>query len=195
MTIEEKLRHFLDSTLNISKAQSEQIIQDYTNELEADFAEKKENIDNTSGARLKLEQERIVKESNHQLASRVILIKKENGEVHDQLKTKLFTEVRTLLAEYRKTDDYIDYLVTHFQAAIDFAGDDTEILYLDPDDVALRPIVEKRLGRTVTVSEYSFGGGCRTVLSEPQILIDDSFDSALEDRQKEFTFNGGRQHD
>lgn len=195
MTIEEKLRHFLDSTLNISKAQSEQIIQDYTNELEADFAEKKENIDNTASARLKLEQERIVKKSNHQLASKVILIKKENSEIHDQLKTKLFTEVRTLLTEYRKTDDYIDYLVTHFQAAIDFAGDDTEILYLDPDDVSLKPIVEKRLGRTVTVSEYSFGGGCRTVLSEPQILIDDSFDSALEDRQKEFTFNGGRQHD
>lgn len=195
MRIEEKLRHFLNATLNISKTQSEQIIQEYTDELEADLAEKTENIDNTASARLKLEQEQIIKKSNNRLAAKVILIKKENSEVHDQLKAQLFDEVRGLLTQYRSTDDYIDYLVKHFQAAIDFAGDDTELLYLDPDDIALKDTVEKRLGREITVSEYSFGGGCRTVLSEPQILIDDSFDSALEEKQKEFIFNGGRQHD
>lgn len=195
MTIEEKLRHFLDSTLNISKEKSEKIIQDYTNDLETEFAEKKKNIDNTASARLKLEQENIIKKSNHRLAAKIILIKQENSEVHDHFKTQLFAEVRELLSEYRKTEAYVDYLVRHFQAAIDFAGDDTEILYLDPEDTALKAVVEKRLGRSVTISEYSFGGGCRTVLSEPKILIDDSFDSALEEKQKEFIFNGGRQHD
>lgn len=192
MTIEEKLRHFLDASLASSKAQSKQIISDYTQELEAEYNDRCASFDRKSKAKLKVEREQIIKQYHHDLAMRQILIKKELGDAYDRLKDQLFEEVRALLDEYRTTDAYLELLVKKFQAAMDFVGDDTEILYLDPNDIALKEQLEARLQRTLVVSEYSFGGGCRTVLEEPQILINDSFDSSFEEKKNEFTWNGGR---
>lgn len=191
MTIEEKLEHFLEASLSSSKSQSQKIISDYTNELESEYAEKCSSIDNMVKSRLKLEKEQLIKEHNHELSNRQILIKKEMKDTYENLKEQLFNEVKALLNDFRKTDAYVELLIKKYQAAIDFAGDDHEILYLDPDDTALKETIETRLNRKLTVSEYPFGGGCRTVLAEPKILIDNSFNSRLEEKWNEFTFNGG----
>jgi vacuolar-type H+-ATPase subunit E/Vma4 len=195
VTIEEKLEHFLESSLNNSKLQSEQVIQEYTQELDTEFADRKANIDNKASATLLLEKERLIKERNHEVAARQIIIKKELSEMQDQLREQLFSEVRELLDSFMKTDEYVELLVKNYQAAIDFAGDDTNVLYLDPADIDRKAAIEKRLGRELIVSEYPFGGGCRTVLTESEILIDNSFDSIFEEKKQDFTFNGGSHHD
>lgn len=195
MTIEEKLDHFLAASLENSRLQSEKIISDYKAELEREYDEAILNIDNKASSTLKLERDRIIKEQNHELAAKQILIKKELGEVYDHLTDSLFDEVRGMLDDFRKTDEYIELIVKNFKAAIDFAADDKEILYIDPVDSAIKETIEKRLGREVIISGYSFGGGCRTVLEGPNILIDDSFDSLLADERAKFSFGGGFNHE
>ena len=106
----------------------------------------------------------------------------------------------------RMLDDYMNALEAAFEehaadarrrvkAAKEFAGDEELIIYMDPSDVDKLQRIAMHHNATIKVSEYSFNGGTRAVLPGKHILIDNSFQTKLDEARHEFKFDltGGRQ--
>ena len=72
-----------------------------------------------------------------------------------------------------------------------FAKNDDIIIYLDPADASTKHDLEEETKCTLTMSEYSFGGGMRAVIPARSILIDNSMDSRIAEVRNEFQFDGG----
>ena len=79
--------------------------------------------------------------------------------------------------------------------ALTFAGEDVITVYIDPDDASLKNELANELNCNVVVSDYSFGGGTRTVIEEKQILIDNSFETKFDNLYDDFSFSGGISND
>lgn len=90
------------------------------------------------------------------------------------------------------TPDYKALLIRQIQKDMTFANGQNIIIYIDPSDQFQQADLESATGTLLTISEYSFIGGTRAVISEQHILIDDSFKTRLEEAYTEFSFKGGR---
>lgn len=191
MTVEEKLRHFLDSSVEDARIQSETAIKEYTEVLQEDLQEFKNRIDIQAEEKIKLEETRIRRDMNHDLSLKLLSVKKELSDKHDELKTALFQEVRKMLDDFRKTSDYQSLLKKQIRDALAFAGEDVVTVYIDPADAALKDDLFAEFHCDILISDYSFGGGTRTVIQEKNILIDHSFDTRFNELEEDFAFNGG----
>lgn len=191
MTVEEKLKHFIASSVEDARIQSESAIKEYTEMLQRDLQEFKAQLDTQTNERLQLEETRIRLDMNHDLSVRLLSVKKELSDKHDELKTALFNEVREMLNTFRKTPAYNDLLKQQIRHALSFAEDDIVTIYIDPDDAALKDSLSNEFHCNIIVSDYSFGGGTRTVIEAKNILIDHSFDTRFNELEEDFTFNGG----
>lgn len=191
MTVEEKLKHFVASSVEDARIQSETAIKEYTETLQRDLKEFKERVDLQTKEKLRLEETRIRRDMNHDLSMRLLSIKKELGDKYDEQKKALFDEVREKLNNFRKTSDYTALLRKQIRHALSFAEDDVVTVYIDPEDAALKKELSDEFHCNIVVSEYAFGGGTRTVIDEKDILIDHSFDTRFEELAEDFAFNGG----
>ena len=112
-----------------------------------------------------------------------------------KLKEKLFKEVREKLTAYKKDPSYEEYLERKIREAVTFAGNDKLTLYLDPSDEAHKASLEQKLSVTLTISAMPFLGGVRAVIPEKNILIDNSFETLLNEERENFIFHGGVEHE
>ena len=112
-----------------------------------------------------------------------------------ELKEKLFVEVKDRLARFFETREYHQMLVKQLREAREFAGGEEVLLYIDPSDAQYQYSIEAEVGAPVTVSTYSFLGGTRAVLPARNILIDNSFESKLEEAKESFQLKGGAAHE
>ena len=79
------------------------------------------------------------------------------------------------------TSAYETYLVNQAREIVKFADGDDVTIYIDPEDICHKNAISAGANVAVTVSEYSFGGGVRAVISKRGILIDQSFDTKLKE--------------
>ena len=75
-----------------------------------------------------------------------------------------------------------------------FSTEEEITIYLDPADSGKQLQLQSITGVTLFISKYSFGGGTRAVLPNRNILIDNSFESKLEEARENFRFTGGIHH-
>lgn len=195
MTVEQKLKHFFNSSVEDARMQSETAIREYTEVLNKEFDEFKDRIDRQAALRLKAEETQLRRDLNHELLTNLQAVKKELADRHDELKIKLFGEVTRLLTDFRKTPEYKELLKKQITDALTFAGEDVITVYIDPDDASLKDELANELNCNVVVSDYSFGGGTRTVIEEKQILIDNSFETKFDNLYDDFSFSGGISND
>lgn len=191
MTVEEKLKHFLAASVEDARIQSETAIKEYTEVLQQDLQEFKNQTDRQAEEKIQLEETRIRRDMNHDLSVKLLSVKKELSDKHDELKTALFNEVREMLDNFRKTPDYRALLKKQISDALSFAGEDVITIYIDPADAALKETLSDEFHCNIIVSDYTFGGGTRTVIEEKNILIDHSFDTRFHELEEDFAFNGG----
>ena len=90
---------------------------------------------------------------------------------------------------------YEEYLERKIREAVTFAGNDKLTLYLDPSDEAHKASLEQKLSVTLTISAMPFLGGVRAVIPEKNILIDNSFETLLNEERENFIFHGGVEHE
>ena len=101
---------------------------------------------------------------------------------------------------YLETQDYQKLLERQVKQAVEFAGNDQMIIYLDPvDEDKLNRLALHNGNAELRISEYSFTGGTRAVIPARHILIDNSFQTRLEEAREKFHFDlslteGGRDH-
>lgn len=191
MTTEEKLNRFSEAALLDAQKQSNDLIEKTTHAIEEDFAEYCATVDEQMAQRLKAESENTRQQLNRQLAEKQLEIKRQRSKKQEELKEKIIVEVRNKLAIFMDTPEYEHFLIRKIKEALRFADKDEITVYIDPNDATYLSSLQVNTGATITVSKYSFGGGMRAVIRSKNILIDNSFESRLEEAAGSFTFTGG----
>ena len=191
MTTEEKLKYFEESSLEEARKQASAMIEEYKVNLDKVEKEHKATTLRQSDLQLKTESDNLKRNNNMALSKEQLQIKRKITQKQNELKEKLFVEVKQLLEDYMTTSAYQQLLIKQIKNIQKEAGSGKLILYIDPADSDKRSSLQVATGAPVTVSEYSFMGGTRAVLQDRNIPIDNSFASKLEKLKADFSFNGG----
>jgi len=187
LNIEEKLKHFEEASIESAKARSIEIIQEYTAALETIFKEHKEQKTRQAQIQLKLECDNMKLENNKRLSQEQISIKRDLSVKTTELKDKIFVEVGDMLEHYMTTKEYQELLVKYIKKALEFAQDQEMIIYIDPSDAGKKVALTQATGADLTISQYSFSGGIRAIITEKHILMDYSFATRLTEAKEQFS--------
>lgn len=194
MTIDEKLSHFYDITVEDARTKAAAILEEHKEALEKMTAERKALSEENAQAQIKAETANARREVNKALSAEQLTIKRDWTKKQNELKEKLFSEVKELLDSFTKTPEYETYLTGKIKEALDFAEDDEISVYLSPEDSALAEKLQQTTGVTIQIAKDSFLGGIRATIPQKNILIDHSFAGNFEAAYKEFKFDGGPEY-
>ena len=195
MTIDEKLSHFYDITVEDARTKAAAILEEHKEALEKITAERKALSEENAQAQIKAETANARREVNKALSAEQLTIKRDWTKKQNELKEKLFSEVKELLDSFIKTPEYETYLTGKIKEALAFAEDDEISVYLSPEDSALAEKLQQTTGVTIQIAKDSFLGGIRATIPQKNILIDHSFAGNFEAAYKEFKFDGGPEHE
>ena len=106
MTTEEKLKHFQDICMTDARERSARMLDDYMNALEAAFEEHASDARRRADMQVEAETEKLGREINKRLSIGQLDLKREASHKQEELKDKLFVELRDKLANFMETQDY-----------------------------------------------------------------------------------------
>ena len=195
MTIDEKLSHFYDVTIEDAQAKAAGILEEHRKALAQMTEKHKADSQENAQVQIKAETANARREINKALSAEQLTIKRDWTKKQNELKEKLFAEVKTQLENFRNTPDYPAYLENKIKEALDFAEQDKINIYISPEDSALLPDLVERTKAFITVSAEDFLGGIRATIPHKNILIDHSFAGNFQAVYKEFKFDGGPKHE
>lgn len=195
MTIDEKLSHFYDVTIADAQAKAAGILEEHRKALAQMTEKHKADSQENAQVQIKAETANARREINKALSAEQLTIKRDWTKKQNELKEKLFAEVKTQLENFRNTPDYPAYLENKIKEALDFAEQDKINIYLSPEDSALLPNLVERTKAFITVSAEGFLGGIKATIPHKNILIDHSFAGNFQAIYKEFKFDGGPKHE
>lgn len=195
MTIDEKLSHFYDVTIEDARAKAAGILEEHRKALAQMTEKHKADSQENAQVQIKAETANARREINKALSAEQLTIKRDWTKKQNELKEKLFAEVKTQLENFRNTPDYPAYLENKIKEALDFAEQDKINIYISPEDSALLPDLVERTKTFITVSAEDFLGGIKATIPHKNILIDHSFAGNFQAVYKEFKFDGGPKHE
>ena len=195
MTIDEKLQHFYEVSLDEAREDAARAIQDHKDYLQKVLEEHRQSRIQTAEAEVKAETEHVRREVNKALSSEQITLKRNWSLKQNELKETLFAEVKNRVQQFTATPEYQDYLCRRIREAKDFAEDDEILIFLSSNDKELLDSLTARTGCPLQVSSENFLGGIRAEIPAKNILIDNSFAANLAAMRKEFKFDGGLNHE
>ncbi len=189
MTLEEKLENLSLAAIEDATLQSEALIRGYQENIEHTLKTHEEELTKRNQEEYeyqyaKLEREKNKAISQAMLESRMLITKK-----NEELSKRLFDLVTFKLLEYKKTKEYENYLLKLIDTAINFSNGHEMTLYIDPSDASLKDSLEKKSKKTITISDENFLGGIRAIITEKNILIDESFSTKISEEKERN--NGG----
>ena len=190
MTIDEKLSHFYDVTIEDAQAKAAGILEEHRKALAQMTEKHKADSQENAQVQIKAETANARREINKALSAEQLTIKRDWTKKQNELKEKLFAEVKTQLENFRNTPDYPAYLESKIKEALDFAEQDKINIYISPEDSALLPDLVERTKAFITVSAEDFLGGIKATIPHKNILIDHSFAGNFQAVYKEFKFDG-----
>ena len=195
MTIDEKLSHFYDVTIEDAQAKAAGILEEHRKALAQMTEKHKADSQENAQVQIKAETANARREINKALSAEQLTIKRDWTKKQNELKEKLFAEVKTQMENFRNTPDYPAYLENKIKEALDFAEQDKINIYISPEDSALLPDLVERTKAFITVSAEDFLGGVKATIPHKNILIDHSFAGNFQAVYKEFKFDGGPKHE
>ena len=195
MTIDEKLSHFYDVTIEDAQAKAAGILEEHRKALAQMTEKHKADSQENAQVQIKAETANARREINKALSAEQLTIKRDWTKKQNELKEKLFAEVKTQLENFRNTPDYPAYLESKIKEALDFAEQDKINIYISPEDSALLPDLVERTKAFITVSAEDFLGGIKATIPHKNILIDHYFAGNFQAVYKEFKFDGGPKHE
>ena len=191
MTIEEKLTHFYDTSVEEARRQAEKDVQEHKDSLDAAMEEhKKMALENAASSR-KAEIANARREINKALSAEQLHIRRDWTARQSRLKEKLFAEVRKQILKFMESSRYEEYLCTKIEEAVCFAEHDEIQIYLSSSDKSKANDLAQKTGTPLQVSKEDFIGGIRAEIPHKNILIDNSFSANLASMCREFKFDGG----
>lgn len=171
--------------------EADSIVREHMNKLERVSEQHKEEARRQAQTRIKAEQITARQKKNMAASQASLELKREYGMKQKQLKKKLFEEVRQMLDEFMKTEEYKDYLVKYIEKAARYANGEEIVIYINPSDEDKKEYLEEHTGVQLTVSKEDFIGGVRSVIRGRNVLIDHAYKGALEQAYQDYEFEGG----
>lgn len=132
MTLDEKLAHLQATSMEEARSEGNSIIDSYRDALEKVFQEHKEEMTRQSELRIKSENMNARQQLSQATAKAQLELKRQYGKVSQELKERVFEEAGTLIQEYMKTDEYVDFLVACIRKALIFANGEPVTIYINP---------------------------------------------------------------
>ena len=191
MTTEEKLKHFQEICMTDAREKSAKILDDYAKTLDKAYEEHTEDARKRAKMQEEAETEKLGRERNKKLSIGQLDLRREVSHRQEELKDKLFVELKDKLANFMETQEYQRLLDHQVKAVKEFAGDEELIVYMDPSDVDKVQRIALHHNASIKISEYSFNGGTRAVIPGKHILIDNSFETKLNEARHAFKFDLG----
>lgn len=188
MTIEHKLKHFEDICVHDATEQYRTMISEFTAYQETLLKEHMDQANKQASLQIQAETEKIRREANKKLSVRQIAIKRNFGRKQEELKGKIFSELRDRLARFMETSQYETMLKEQILKAKKFAGNEEIHIYIDPADEEKQHLLSVETDCDIRVSQYPFLGGTRAVIASKNILIDNSFETKLKEESENFQF-------
>ena len=168
LTTEEKLQHFEDICTGDAL---------------------KKNARKQAALQIAAEKERIARETNKNLSLGQIEIRRSYSRKDEELRGKVFSELRDRLARFMETPKYDALLEAQIKKEKAFAGSSEIHIYIDPSDREKQNLLSLRTDCDIRVSQYPFLGGTRAVIASKNILIDNSFETKLKEAEQDFQFS------
>jgi len=110
MTTEEKLKHFEDVCTGNAKEKYDQMICDYTASLEKIQKEHEQNLKHQAELEIQAETEKLRRDINRRLSIAQIDIKRQYSKKQEELRGKIFSELRDRLAVFMESPEYMEML-------------------------------------------------------------------------------------
>ena len=173
LTTEEKLQHFEDICTGDALKKNEH----------------KENARKQAALQIAAEKERIARETNKNLSLGQIEIRRSYSRKDEELRGKVFSELRDKLARFMETPKYDALLEAQIKKEKAFAGSSEIHIYIDPSDKEKQNLLSLRTDCDIRVSQYPFLGGTRAVIASKNILIDNSFETKIKEAEQDFQFS------
>ena len=195
MTIEEKLQHFYEVSMDTAREEATKVLDEYKAALETEMERHKQEKQAASESQFKIDSDNAAREINKALSAEHLHIKRKLSKKQQKLKESIFAEVEELLDDFSKKPEYTDWLEDKIKQSLEIAENDSVQIYLTAKDSAKAEELTKRTGITPLISETDFLGGIRAVIPEKNILIDNTFLTAFENEKERFNFDGGFTHE
>lgn len=195
MTIDEKLQHFYEVSLEEAREDAAQAIQEHKKLLSEKLEEHRQLSRQNAEAEVKAETEHVRREVNKALSAEQITLKRDWSKKQEELKEALFGEVSTKIRDFMSTSEYETYLCRKIKEALDFAENDEIHIFLSSTDRERLDALIQKTGISLQVSGEDFIGDIRAEIPHKNILIDNSFAANLDAMRKEFKFDGGMTHE
>ena len=176
-----------------ARAEGNAIIKQHEDALLGVFEQHRAEMLRQSETRVKTERVGAEQQLNMAMSKAQLELKRELSKTQKELKAALFDEVREVVREYMKSEDYPRLLVAYIEKAAKFANGAPMTIYINPSDEDKKAYLEEHTGMALTVSKEDFIGGVRAVIQEKNILIDHAFKGAIENEYRKFMFKGGVQ--
>lgn len=191
MNEKERIKHIQDVVMEEARAQGNDIIGKHQEALDEVFETHREEALRQQKVRIRAEQHAAKREVKTAISKRQLSLKRELNKVKTELKAELFQEVKTLLLEYMKTEDYKELLLSYVDQALKYAKGEPLTIYVSAGDEMAKEFLEKSMSLHIDRSQEDFIGGIKAILPSRNILMDHSFLSSLEKIEEEFILEGG----
>lgn len=189
--MDEKIEHIKSVVMEEARSQGNAIMKQHQAVLDDIFKAHQEEANRQAKIRMKAETNAGRRTLKLAASKKQVALRRERSKVLYDLKNQLFDEVKELLFTYMQTEEYLEYLTEHMKQAARFAGSQAVTIYINPTDLDKKDYLEDFTGMSVTISKEDFIGGIRAVIREKNVLMDYSFQAALEEEYEKFTFKGG----
>lgn len=193
MTVEEKISHLQAAAMEEARAEGNAIMKQHEDALLGVFEQHRTELLRQSETRVKAERIGAQQQLNMAMSKAQLELKRELSKTQKALKKELFREVREVVEEYMKTEEYPRLLIAYIEKAASFANGAAMTIYINPTDADKKEYLEEHTGMALTVSKEDFIGGVRAVIQEKNILIDHAFKGAIDNEYRKFLFKGGVQ--
>lgn len=194
MTTEEKLNHFRKNALEAATKQADQDVEHYQVALDQIFAQHKEDKLSEAKQLVADEQAKCARETNRLLTAQQSEIRKKFSDQTMRIRNQIFDHVRQKLVDFKKSPEYLSYLCDQIrEIQTNLSGrSKKEIQFLvdSSDQNLIRPVSEKT-GVKIDISKEEILGGLQAFVSDPDIMIDNSFTAMLDKEKKAFSVEGG----
>mgnify|MGYP000500070282 CR=1 FL=1 len=85
---------------------------------------------------------------------------------------------------YKKTEEYKKELISQINKISSDFNDTTVEFYIDSSDESLLSDLQSHTGADIKISTVPFIGGCKAIISDKNMLVDNSFKTKLAEEQE-----------
>ena len=118
MTTEEKLKHFEEAALEEARQKSAKAVEEHRQVLEKLKQDHIDEKDRQAALQIKTETDKLKRANNMAVSKEEIEIKRQISRKHDELKEKLFVEVRQKLDDFMTTSAYQKLLIREIKEVL-----------------------------------------------------------------------------